>query len=251
MTAEDREAAGMADLRRQEQDDRTGKPGGDGAQEHERAPITPCEEPGMIERPPPGEPLRTNPAERKQARNLKNVPRDAPPARCQGRTGVPDRPGGSGGLDGAGRGRSVGVGGGGGWVVGTDGSGAVGRADADGTTLGGTVDAGRVGCGSFGNGTGANVPGRGGGGALVGAGPGVPGVGGVGVGDNGPGAGTIGASIGADVVAGATGSDAVGNGTSDGAGVPRRPGGGAVSGAVEGLGGGAGSTGAAVGVEGT
>jgi len=52
-------------------DDRTGEYGGDdGVPENERAEIQPGEDPGIVERPPPGEPLGTSQAERKQDKDL-------------------------------------------------------------------------------------------------------------------------------------------------------------------------------------
>lgn len=53
-------------------DDRTGEYGGDeGALENERAEVQPGEDPGIIESPPPGKPLGTSQAERKQDKDLK------------------------------------------------------------------------------------------------------------------------------------------------------------------------------------
>ncbi len=57
---------------KQDTEDRTGKYGGDdGALENERALIAPGEDPGIVERPPPGEPLGQSQAERKQDKDLK------------------------------------------------------------------------------------------------------------------------------------------------------------------------------------
>ncbi len=62
----------MADKDKQNTEERTGTYGGDdGALENERALIAPGEDPGIVESPPPGEPLDKTQAEHKQDKDLK------------------------------------------------------------------------------------------------------------------------------------------------------------------------------------